>query len=60
MKRVIEAGEEKGAKKGLKTLVDVLREMGLDFDSAYRAIIKTETCQNTPKEQVRKYWKQTG
>lgn len=50
-------GEEKGAEKGLKALADVLKEMGLDFDSAYQAIIKTETYQKVSREQVRKYWK---
>lgn len=50
-------GREIGAEKGLKALAHVLKEMGLDFDSAYCAIIKTEAYQNVSRDQVSKYWK---
>ena len=49
-------GEKIGEKNGLKALVDVLQKMGLDFESVYQAIIKTETYQKVSREQVWEYW----
>ncbi len=49
-------GEKRGEKNGLKALADVLQKMGLDFESAYQAIIKTETYQKVSREQVSEYW----
>lgn len=49
-------GEKQGEKNGLKALADVLQKLGLDFESAYQAIIKTETYQKVSREQVREYW----
>lgn len=55
-KRGEKRGEERGEKNGLKALADVLQKLGLDFESAYQAIIKTETYQKVSREQVREYW----
>lgn len=49
-------GEKRGEKKGLKALVDVLKGMQLDFDSAYQSIIKTEAYCDVSKKQVMEYW----
>ena len=34
----------------------LLQKMGLDFESAYQAIIKTEIYQSVSREQVSEYW----
>ncbi|HBN57062.1 MAG TPA: hypothetical protein DD414_09830 [Lachnospiraceae bacterium] len=52
----LERGEKIGEKKGLKALVDVLKGMQLDFDSAYQSIIKTEAYAGVSKKQVMEYW----
>lgn len=52
----VSAGEKRGEKNGLKALADVLQKMGLDFESAYQAIIKTEIYQSVSREQVSEYW----
>lgn len=61
MKDEIEAqlgeAEAKGETKGLKALVDVLKGLSLDFDSAYQAIIQTETYAKVSKQQVMTHWK---
>lgn len=49
-------GEKRGEKKGLKALVDVLKGMQIDFDSAYQSIIKTEMYSDVSKKQVMEYW----
>ena len=49
-------GLEQGEKKGLKALVDVLKGMHLDFDSAYQAIIKTEAYADVSRKQSMEYW----
>lgn len=49
-------GEKRGEKKGLKALIDVLKEMGIDFESAYKSIVKTDAYAGMSREQVRKYW----
>ena len=49
-------GLEQGEKKGLKALVDVLKGMHLDFDSAYQAIIKTEAYADVSRKQLMEYW----
>lgn len=49
-------GLERGEQKGLKALVDVLKGMHLDFDSAYQSIIKTEAYSDVSRKQVMEYW----
>lgn len=51
-------GEIRGEAKGLKALVDVLKGLSLDFDSAYQAIIQTETYAKVTKKQVMAHWRQ--
>lgn len=52
--------ETRGETKGLKALVDVLKGMSLDFDSAYQAIIETETYAKVSKKQVMAHWRHVG
>lgn len=54
--RVVE-GEKRGEKKGLKALIDVLKSMNLDFESAYESIIHTEAYAEVSRKQVMEYWK---
>lgn len=53
-------GETRGEANGLKALVDVLKGLSLDFDSAYQAIIQTETYAKVTKKQVMAHWRQTN
>lgn len=50
-------GERRGAIKGLQALVDILKNMGLDFETAYQSIIKTEAYAGIPREQIMEYWR---
>ena len=49
-------GEQREKAKGLKALVDILKGMHLDLDSAYQSISKTEAYADISKEQLMKYW----
>ena len=42
IKDKLDEAEIKGEIKGLKALVDVLKSLSLNFDSAYQAVIQTE------------------
>ncbi len=55
-KRGEKRGEERERIKGLKALVDILKGMHLDFDSAYQSIIKTEAYADVNREQLMEYW----
>ena len=55
-KRGEKRGEERERIKGLKALVDILKGMHLDFDSAYQSIIKTEAYADVTREQLMEYW----
>ncbi|WP_177174882.1 hypothetical protein [Butyrivibrio fibrisolvens] len=48
--------ENKGVEKGLRALVNSLKDYIKDFDALYEAIIKNEDYANVSKEQVRKYY----
>ena len=51
------AMENKGIVKGLKALVQSLREYIKDFDSLYKAVTKNEDYKNVSREEVMKYCK---
>lgn len=57
MKDELNEAEIKGESNGLKALVTVLKNLSLDFDSAYQAIIQTETYAKVTKKQVMTYWR---
>lgn len=48
--------ENKGVEKGLRALVNSLKDYIKDFDALYEAIIKNEDYANVSKEQVKKYY----
>lgn len=50
----LQALTKKMDKESAKRLL--LQKMGLDFESAYQAIIKTEIYQSVSREQVSEYW----
>ncbi len=50
------AMENKGIEKGLKALVQSLKDYVEDFDSLYAAVIRNEEYSNVTKEQVMKYY----
>lgn len=50
----LQALTKKMDKESAKRLL--LQQMGLDFESAYQAIIKTEIYQSVSREQVSEYW----
>lgn len=56
MKDELNEAEIKGESNGLKALVTVLKNLSMDFDSAYQAIIQTETYTKITREQMMKYW----
>ena len=58
IKDKLDEAEIKGEIKGLKALVDVLKSLPLNFDSAYQAVIQTETYAKVSKEQVMEHWRQ--
>ena len=49
--------ENKGIEKGLKALVQSLREYIKDFDSLYKAVTKNEDYKNVSREEVMKYYR---
>ena len=51
------AMENKGIEKGLKALVQSLREYIKDFDSLYKAVTKNEDYKNVSREEVMKYYR---
>ena len=51
------AMENKGMEKGLKALVQSLKEYIPDFDSLYKAVIRNEDYRNATREEVMKYYR---
>ena len=58
VKEQLDEVETRAEANGLKALVDVLKGLSLDFNSAYQAIIQTETYAKVTKKQVMAHWKQ--
>lgn len=56
IKDQLDEAETRGEANGLKALVDVLKGLSLDFDSAYQAIIQTETYAKVTKKQMMAQW----
>lgn len=55
-KEAWEEGRQESWEKGLKALVDSLKNFLPDFDMLYSAVIKNEEYKNATKEQVKKYF----
>lgn len=53
---VLRTAEERGLDKGLKALVDTLKEFCPDFQSLYKKIIANTDYANVTEEQVKKYY----
>ena len=51
------AMENKGIEKGLKALVQSLKEYIKDFDTLYKAVVKNEDYKNVSREEVMKYFR---
>lgn len=53
---VLMTAEERGLDKGLKALVDTLKEFCPDFQSLYKKIVANSDYANVTEEQVKKYY----
>lgn len=53
---VFRTAEERGLDKGLKALVDTLKEFCPDFQSLYEKIVLNADYSNFTEDQVRKYY----